>query len=76
MTDLKYNDRLVKLGNKIHEIRKAKGLSQSELSADIEGWFKSHISEIEAGKRNLSTISLMKIADALGVEIKDLFDFD
>jgi len=75
MISEKHRKKLVQLGKKIEAIRLAKGLSQSDMCADIDGWYKSHVSEIESGKRNLSVTSLIKIADALGVQVKDLIDF-
>jgi len=75
MKSLSQVDKLKLLGKKIKEIRVSKGITQSDLFVDIDGWFKSNISEIEAGKRNLSTTPLIKITEALNVMVKDLFDF-
>lgn len=75
MKSSNYDIQLKKLGQRIAELRKEKGLSQRELCFNIDGWFKSHLSEVEAGKRNLSTTSLIKVAEALDVKVKDLFVF-
>ena len=48
------------VGNRIRYLRKQRGISQ-------EG--------IESGKRNATIISLEKIINALGVSIKDFFDY-
>lgn len=62
------------LGARIKELRKAKRLSQDELSEKINIDPK-HISRIEVGKSYPSLDTLEKIAKALNVEIKDLFEF-
>lgn len=66
---------LEKFGRKVASIRKEKGLSQRELCLKLF-WDKPNLSSIESGKRNLSTVSLKKLADALDVSVKTLFDFD
>ncbi len=53
----------------IRDARKAKGLSQSELSSRI-GVPQSHISKIENGTVNLKLSSLIQIARALDLELK------
>lgn len=58
--------------NKIAEIRKLRGLSQTELAErlDID---RTHLSKIENGKTRPSTRLLERIAAALDVTIKDIF---
>ena len=62
-----------KLGLKIKELRKAKGLSQEKLAnlAEID---RTYLPTIEKGERNVSIEVVEKLAKALGVKIKDLFD--
>ena len=62
------------LGARIKELRKAKRLSQDELSEKINIDPK-HLSRIEVGKSYPSLDTLERIANALNVEIKDLFEF-
>lgn len=62
------------LGARIKELRKAKGLSQEKLSEKV-GIDSKHLSRIEVGKSYPSLDTLEKIANALHVEIKDLFEF-
>jgi len=62
------------LGARIKELRKAKRLSQDQLSEKINIDPK-HLSRIEVGKSYPSLDTLEKIAQALGVEMKDLFEF-
>ena len=65
---------LNKLGSKIRILRNNKKLSQEGLAemADLD---RNFISLIENGKANPSIIYLKQIADALNVDIKELFNF-
>ena len=65
---------LISLGNKIKEIRLSKKISQTETAYRC-GFDKSNYNTIEAGKRNPTIISLLKISKALDVTILDLLDF-
>lgn len=62
-----------KLGKKIRSIRRAKGMSQEDLAYESKTDY-SYLNEIEAGKRNPSVQRIEKIAKALKVSIKDLFE--
>jgi len=62
------------LGTKIKEARKARRLSQEQLAEKIDIESK-HVSRIEVGTSYPSLQRLEKIALALNVSIKDLFDF-
>ena len=68
------SDYLLALGNRIKEIRKGKNISQTELAYRC-GFDKSNFNTIEAGKRNPTILSLLKIANALEIDIKELFNF-
>lgn len=63
---------LKRLGFKISEIRKTKGLTQEEL-AERAALTLSYISKIETGRRNPTTTTLYKISLGLDVEIHQLF---
>ncbi len=65
---------LKKLGHRIRELRKLKNISQMELAYSIEMSMNT-ISYIELGKTAAKIDTLNKIAQRLGVEIDDLFDF-
>jgi transcriptional regulator with XRE-family HTH domain len=62
---------LLALGEAIREARKKRGLSQERLAfeADLDRTF---ISSIEAGRRNITFASLLKVSRALGVKPADL----
>lgn len=66
--------RKMQLGARIKEIRKRVELSQDRLAEKV-GIESKYLSRIEVGKRRPSLETLENIADALQVEIKELFDF-
>ncbi len=63
-----------KLGARIQEIRKGKNLTQEALAEKID-MDKPNLSNIECGKRFMTAETLEKLATALEVEEKELFDF-
>lgn len=64
-----------KLGLRIRELRIVKGIKQSSL-ADLLEMERSNLTRIEGGKQVPNSENLMKIASILGVELKDIFDFE
>jgi len=62
------------LGKRIAELRRAKGLSQEQLAAKSR-YSTEFISLVERGMNAPSVAGLTRIAKALRVEIKYLFDF-
>jgi len=60
------------LGARIKELRKAEGLTQEQLGEKADLNYK-FIGELERGQVNVSLDSLVRIAEALGVKIEDLF---
>jgi len=69
MADLK-----AQLGARIKELRKSKNITQEEL-VEVIGSDTNNLSRIENGKKFMSAEKLSKIAEALKVDIKELFDF-
>lgn len=65
---LKKNKHLIELGNQIRNLRKAKGLSQEQLALQAEV-DRSYVGGIERGERNVSFLTLVKIAECLGCYI-------
>ena len=55
---------LANLGKLIADLRKRRGLTQEAL-AGLTEMDRSYISEIENGRKNLSVVSLVRIANAL-----------
>jgi HTH-type transcriptional regulator, competence development regulator len=63
-----------KIGEKIRKVRKQKKLSLRELEA-VTGLGHSWLGKLENGKVNFEIDSLMKLAQALKIQLKELFDF-
>jgi transcriptional regulator with XRE-family HTH domain len=62
------------LGRRIAELRKARGLTQ-EAFAEQCGYSTDFVSLVERGLNAPSVAGLEKVAKALKVEVRDLFDF-
>jgi transcriptional regulator with XRE-family HTH domain len=60
-------------GTALREARTAAGLSQMDL-ADRAGVHFTFVSSTERGLRNISLVSILKLARALGIPPKDLFN--
>ena len=67
-------------GEKIHEFRTKRRLSQSELAARIQlkGVMleRDRISRIESGARFVADYELHAFAEVLGVEVTELFEIE
>jgi transcriptional regulator with XRE-family HTH domain len=64
-----------KIGQRIKKLRETATMSQKDLSysADLD---RSYIASVENGQRNISIVNIEKIANALGVKLKDFFNDD
>jgi transcriptional regulator with XRE-family HTH domain len=60
-------------GQRVRDLRKQKGLSQEALAlaCDLD---RTYIGGVERGERNISLVNIYKIAAALGVPAKELFN--
>jgi len=65
---------LIIFGQRIREIRQEKKISQEKLAFKAE-MDRTYIGGIERGERNVSLINIIKIAKALEVAPKELFEF-
>lgn len=63
------------VGARIRFLRKQLGLSQERfaLKAEID---RTYLAGIESGKRNLTILSLERIVNALGVTMKEFWNFE
>jgi transcriptional regulator with XRE-family HTH domain len=66
------NKALIILGERIRQIRKAKGFSQENFAVESD-LNRSFYGCIERGEKNPSALVLMRIALALGIEVGELF---
>lgn len=64
---------LKKFGDRVRQLRKQKDISQEEL-AHRAGLHRTYIGMIERAEKNITLMNIEKIANALNVSIKDLFN--
>lgn len=64
---------LIKFGQRVRQLRKEKNLSQEELSFKTD-LHRTYIGMIERAEKNITLINIEKIAKALNVDIKELFN--
>ena len=60
-------------GIRVRYFRKSLKLSQDEL-AEKSDLHRTYIGAVERGERNISLMNIFRLADALQVTAKDLFD--
>lgn len=60
-------------GKRVAELRRKRGLTQEQLAAQIDTHVTT-IAFIEGGTKFVRLSTLRKLAQALGVEIKELFE--
>jgi DNA-binding XRE family transcriptional regulator len=72
MIEKEYKDKFEALGKQIRKFRIASCLTQVdiEVSSHIS---RADISKIENGLKNVELLTIIKIADALDVQVHDLF---
>jgi len=66
------DSRLVSFGLNIREIRKQQGISQEKL-AELSDTDRSYMGRIERGEKNITLTKIHQIADALKINITELF---
>lgn len=71
---IKIMDIKIKFGMKIKNLRNEKRITQEKL-AELAGIDRSYISDIERGVKNISLQKIEALAEALGVEIQEIFKF-
>lgn len=63
----------LKLGQKIKQLRSELKLTQEELAFKV-GVDRSYMGFVERGEKNPTLMTMMKIAVALKIPVKELFD--
>lgn len=63
-----------RFGAKLAYVRKSKKLSQMKLAEIVDMNF-NYIGQIERGEANVTIKTMITLADALDVELKELFEF-
>jgi transcriptional regulator with XRE-family HTH domain len=61
----------IRLGRKIRDLRRQRGWRQIDLAAHAE-LSKTHVCELEVGKREVGLRALERLAQALDMKISDL----
>ena len=63
----------IKIGLRIKELRKAKGLSQEQLAlkAEID---RTYMASVENGKRNVAIVNIEKIVRSLEITLSEFFN--
>lgn len=71
---MEQNDRKIRLGETIKALRNKEGLSQRSfcLMVNVN---RAHLEKIESGTTSAGIDVLCRIADGLGVKVRDLIDF-
>ena len=62
----------LRFGQRLRELRQIRGLSQEELAFRAR-LHRTYVSSAERGKRNVALVNLEKLAEALDVDICELF---
>ncbi|GAB3407598.1 helix-turn-helix transcriptional regulator [Erwinia aphidicola] len=70
---MKKNDYQVCFGLAVRKQRNNRNLTQEEL-ANLCDLDRTYIGSIERGERNVSLVNIHKIASALDIEVKELFE--
>ncbi len=68
------SEELIKLGDRIRELRKSRGLSQAKLGLLILKDQQS-IHKVESGEFNPTYLYLLELCKGLDISIHDLLDF-
>ena len=63
-----------KIGARIKEVRKAKGLTQERLAELVE-ISPRYLSRLEVGQQSASLETLARVAEVLDIELCEFFDF-
>lgn len=62
---------MARFGTRLRDVRENAGISQEKL-AELAKLHRTYVSSVERGKRNISLVNIERLADALGVSMKEL----
>lgn len=62
-------------GNRLVELRKARGWSQEQLALE-SGLARSYVGGVERGQRNISLLNICRLADSLSLSPAELLVFE
>lgn len=65
---------LTLFGRRLAEMRKAQGISQEQLAL-TSGIARSYVSGVERGKRNISLLNIVLLAETLNIQPAELLKF-
>jgi len=67
------DDILKRLGKRIREIRILRGFTSQEAFADYCKMHRTFLGHLETGRKDFRLTTIIRVADALGVTLSDLF---
>lgn len=67
-------EKIILIGLNISYYRRVRHLTQVEL-AEAVGISSNYLSQVERGYKSISLVNLLKIAEVLGIDEKNFFDF-
>lgn len=74
MAERKITQNDIRLANRIRKLRKQKDLTQEQLAEKVHV-STTHVGLVETGKRKFGLKTLQKVANVLGVKVKDLIPY-
>jgi transcriptional regulator with XRE-family HTH domain len=72
LCDVENAEPTVVFGQQVRRLREERGLSQMRL-AELAGVHRTYVTALESGRRNVSLRLIHRIADGLGVHVRELF---
>ena len=67
------DERLKDFGNRVRNMRKAKGYSQEAFAHKV-GLDRSYMGRVERGEKNVTLLKITQLKEALGVSFAELLD--
>ena len=74
MAETRYQEEIEAFGRQFRKIRKSKGFTQLDIEV-MTGINRTEVSRIENGLKNIEFFTLVKLAMAVNVPLKELFRY-